>query len=175
MRGVPHEGMTRASFFFQMQPSGAARLALSASAGDAVDFTNNRRSDLLQLGPGAEIKLGRHVNVRLDHTLQQLNAPAGRIFRANLTQLRLVHHFSVRAFVRGIVQYRDITRNRELFVSPVEPETRQLFTQLLFSYKLNPQTVLFLGYSDNRLGLEGIDLLQTDRTLFLKLGYAWVV
>jgi len=28
-----------------------------------------------------------------------------------------------------------------------------VFTQFLFSYKINPQTVLFLGYSDNALGL----------------------
>jgi hypothetical protein len=48
-----------------------------------------------------------------------------------------------------------------------------VFTQILFSYKLNPQTVLFLGYSDNYFGETGIDITQTDRTFFVKLGYAW--
>jgi hypothetical protein len=60
----------------------------------------------------------------------------------------------------------------------VNPETRSLFTQLLFSYKVNPQTVVFLGYSDNRQGfltpeLTRTDLTRSDRTFFLKLGYAW--
>ena len=58
------------------------------------------------------------------------------------------------------------------------PETRTVFTQFLFSYTVNPQTVLFLGYSDNSTGLltpelDRTDLTRTDRTFFLKLGYAW--
>ncbi len=51
--------------------------------------------------------------------------------------------------------------------------TGTVFTQFLFSYKINPQTVLFLGYSDNSLGMQGIDITRTDRTFFLKIGYAW--
>lgn len=39
---------------------------------------------------------------------------------------------------------------------------------------MNPQTVVFVGYSDNRLGLGDVSLTQTDRTLFVKLGYAWL-
>ena len=35
--------------------------------------------------------------------------------------------------------------------------------------------MLFLGYSDNQLGLQGIDLTRTDRTLFFKIGYAWLL
>jgi len=48
-------------------------------------------------------------------------------------------------------------------------------TQLLFSYKLNARTVLFVGYSDNQLGLENVGLTRTDRTLFFKIGYAWIL
>jgi len=32
--------------------------------------------------------------------------------------------------------------------------------------------VLFLGYSDNYAGFDGVDLTQTDRTIFAKIGYA---
>ena len=52
--------------------------------------------------------------------------------------------------------------------------SRDLLGQFLFSYKLNPQTALLLGYSDNQLGSRGIDLTRTDRTFFLKASYAWV-
>ena len=76
------------------------------------------------------------------------------------------------------MQYQNIERNPERYDVPVARETRTLFTQLLFSYKVNPQTVLFLGYSDNARGLltaelERNDIMRTDRTFFLKLGYAW--
>jgi hypothetical protein len=39
---------------------------------------------------------------------------------------------------------------------------------------VNPQTVLLVGYSDNGSGLEDVALTRTDRTFFLKIGYAWV-
>jgi len=45
----------------------------------------------------------------------------------------------------------------------------------LFSYKLNPRTVVFVGYSDSREGNQDISLTQSNRTLFLKLGYSWVL
>jgi hypothetical protein len=53
-----------------------------------------------------------------------------------------------------------------------------VFSQLLFSYKRNPQSALFLGYSDTWRGmteptLDRVPLTQTDRTLFAKVGYAW--
>ena len=63
-----------------------------------------------------------------------------------------------------------------LFGFPVDPESRTLFNQLLFSYKLNPQTVFFLGYSDGYFGGDpSLDwLTQSDRTVFAKVGYAFV-
>jgi hypothetical protein len=80
----------------------------------------------------------------------------------------------VRSFVRAIVQYQDLERNPAMYAVPVTPDSRTMFTQFLFSYKLNPQTVLFAGYSDDRFGLEEDPLAQTNRTLFLKVGYAWL-
>jgi len=62
-----------------------------------------------------------------------------------------------------------------MYSYPVDANSRGLFTQLLFSYKINPQTVLFLGYSDNSLGARGIDLVRADRTFVLKIGYALVM
>lgn len=46
------------------------------------------------------------------------------------------------------------------------------FTQLLFAYEVNPQTVVYLGYTDARLGLEDVSLTRTGRVLLAKVGYA---
>jgi len=107
--------------------------------------------------------------------MQQLDVEGGKLFEANLSQLRLIYNFNVRTFVRGIFQWQDIERNPDLYTFEVEPTTETLFTQLLFSYKLNARTVLFAGYSDNHLGVENVDLTQTNRTFFFKIGYAWVL
>ena len=174
-QGVLYEDLDRFQLFGSMQPSGAARLSLFVDTGDTVDFQNNRPADVVVVNPAAELKLGRHLNARVDHVLQRLDVDRGRLFEANLSQLRLVYNFNVRMFVRGIFQYLDLEQDPDLFLFPVDPEIETLFTQLLFSYKLNPQTVLFLGYSDNRLGLRDISLDQTDRTFFFKVGYAFVL
>lgn len=175
-RQVLYEDMSRYEAFFSIQPSGIARFTLYTDYGDAVDFTNNQPADVFVLAPGVELKLGRHLNAKIDHQLERLDVAGGELYEANLTQLRLIYNFNVRSFVRGIFQYLDLQRNLELHDPVVRPffrtDTETFFTQLLFSYKLNPQTVLFLGYSDNRLGQPEVSLSQTDRTFFFKVGYA---
>ena len=78
-------------------------------------------------------------------------------------------------FLRAIWQYKDYRRNIELYEEEEDPETRKLFSQFLFSYKLNPQTVFFLGYSDDYYGDIETDFTQTNRTFFAKIGYAFVL
>lgn len=159
---------------FQMKPTGNLSLQFTADLGDGIDFTNSRAARIKTLTPSIEFKIGRPINVQLDHSYQTIDDEPGRVLTANLSQLRIVYQFNARIFARAIFQYLNVSRDPALYVVPVEPQTRTLFTQLLFSYKLNPQTVLFVGYSDNRLGMQNIDLTQTDRTLFLKVGYAWL-
>lgn len=48
-----------------------------------------------------------------------------------------------------------------------------------FQFRVNPQTVVFVGFSDNFRGFDQdplrVDLTQSDRTIFVKLGYAWIL
>jgi hypothetical protein len=64
-------------------------------------------------------------------------------------------------------------RDPELYTVPV-PETDGVFTgSALFAYRLNWQTVFFLGYDDNR-ALDGAEVLQPQgRQVFLKVSYAF--
>ena len=73
----------------------------------------------------------------------------------------------------AVLQYTDITRDPALYTFPTPAQTRRLFSQYLFSYKLNPQTVLRMGRSDNASGTQAIDPTRTDRTFFMKIGSAW--
>jgi len=173
--GILYEKLDGVDLFAQFQPGGAARLALLGRFSDAIDYANNQPADEQLLNPQLELKLGRHVNANLDHRFQKLDVEGGTLFEANLSQLRLVYNFSTRMFVRGIFQWLDVSRDPDLYGAPVESETETLFTQLLFSYTVNARTVLFLGYSDNQLGLEDVAMTRTDRTVFFKVGYAWIL
>jgi hypothetical protein len=162
------------SGYMEMKPVKGIWYWLYWEAGDAIDYANARAASSVLLNPSLEIGLGRHLNLNLNHTYENLTLHGERVYLANLLQARLVYNFNVRSFLRAIVQYSDIQYNPALYSFPVESREKGLFTQLLFSYKINPQTVLFLGYTDSGIGTANIDLTRTGRTFFLKLGYALV-
>ncbi len=160
--------------YAEIQPTGDLFLGLFLRISDEIDFANTQAGDVVQIEPTVRYNFGLHLRTVLSHVYQKLDVDRGNLFTANLTQLTTVYQFNVRTFLRAILQYTDIDRTPALYLSTVDDHTETLFSQLLFSYKLNPQTVLFVGYSDNSFGDQRIDLTRTDRTLFLKLGYAWV-
>ena len=186
-----YDGMHAVQFFGQMQPTGALKISLFVDVGDGIDFFNNQPADRELFLPRLEWKFGRHLNTQLDHTRQTLDVEGGELFRADLTQARFVWQFDTRTFVRAILQRQDIRRDTTLYAvcvtapasCPFAERDENWFTQLLFSFKLNPQTVMFLGYSDNRtdvlpemgIPVNSPDLVRTDRFFFLKLGYAWTL
>jgi hypothetical protein len=164
----------RQSVFMATQLSRDVYTELSVSWGESIDFSNARAADFITISPAAVFNIGRRISGRLTYSRQIFDTQQGRrIFALDLPQARLLYHFSGRSFLRAIVQYRDVARDQEQYNLPVEERERGLLSQLLFSYRINAQTVFLLGYSDNYAG-DAIDLTQTDRAVFLKLGYAWL-
>jgi Domain of unknown function (DUF5916)/Carbohydrate family 9 binding domain-like len=175
--GVYYDDLDQFGANFEMQPSGSVRFVLNVVAGDTIDYANNQQADILQANPSLELKFGRRINVTLDYSMRQLDVEGGRLFKADLTQLRLIYHFNVRTFIRGTLQYYNLKSDPSLYTGPYVPESEEetLYSEFLFSYKLNPQTVVFVGTSENRLGLPEMPMGATDRTYFIKLGYAWLL
>lgn len=174
--GVRFENMLIPRFRASFRPSAQIRLEFGGRFGDWIDFDNVRPATRVNLDSEVNLNLGRHFSAGLDYTYSTLDVEGGRLFTAHVPQGKLVWQFNTRAFIRAIAQYTDITRDLSLYDESEDyDETSQdLFLQLLFSYELNPRTVLFLGYSET--GFENQDFSRTriDRTLFLKLGYAFV-
>jgi hypothetical protein len=170
-----YEDLDSVELAAELQPGGSVKLGAYAAFSNTIDYANNRPADELLLNPTLEARIGRHLNLDLDHVRQELDVDGGKLFEANLTQLRMAYNFNTRMLVRGILQWLDIVREPALYNAPVEPSVETLFSQLLFSYKVNARTVLFLGYSDNQLAVDDTARTRTDRTFFLKLGYAWIL
>jgi hypothetical protein len=164
--------LAHAELALSISPLSGASFGLEAKMGDDVDYSNTRKARVIALGPTAAFSLGAHLNVSLSHAYERLSFEGGKIYTANLTQAEFLYNFNVRTFVRAIIQYSDLDQNPAVYSAPPEPTMRGLFTQFLFSYKINPRTVVFLGYSDNSLGLEQVDMTRLNRTFFLKLAYA---
>jgi len=160
---------------FQLRPSGSLYLWFSGTFGDQIDYTNVQAGTRVRLNPGIQYNWGRHLYMAIDHVYERLNVNAGKLYTANLSNIRLVYQFNRRAFLRTILQYADYQYNSDLYLNPRDPEYKHFFSQVLFSYKINPQTVLFLGYSDDYYGYSEIPLKQNNRTFFMKIGYALVL
>ena len=172
-----------AALNFHIRPFSGSQIGLEGVAGQALDYANSRLGRILAAGPNASFSLFRRLNLVAAHNYERLSRGGDAIYTANLSQLKMVWNFSVRAFVRAVVQYRDQKQNPAMYSLPVDSRTQGVFTQFLFSYKLNPRTVLFLGYSDNSmggvfdswLGPGRVGMTRVDRTFFLKVGYAWQI
>ena len=155
-------------------PTGSLVLVLSGDFGETIDYDNVRQGRQVTLEPYVEYKWGRHLELELSHTYQKMNVDEGHLYTANISRLRAVYQFNVRSFLRAILQHTDYWKDPDLYYDEVNAEEQYLTSQILFSYKVNPQTVLFIGYSDFHLGDQDVSLTQVDRTVFVKIGYAWV-
>jgi hypothetical protein len=159
------------SAFFR--PTSYLSVGLDVEKGDAIDFDEVRPADELVIFPRIRLTPGRHFEADLRATRQRLDVEGGTLFTADLIELRLVYQINSRALVRAIVQFQEIERDPELHSEPVEPTTDELFGQLLFSYKLDARTAVWVGYTGNYLDEANSGLTETGNTLFFKLSYAW--
>jgi hypothetical protein len=140
---------------------------------DQIDYANTQLGKRFQLNPSTELLLGLHLKLELNHTWEILDVDDGRLYTANSSYLKLTYQFTERMFLRAILQNIDYKRNESLYIDEVNSRSQNLFSQILFSYKINPRTVFFLGYSDNYYADQDVDFIQTNRTLFTKLGYSF--
>lgn len=155
-------------------PRANLRLSTLIRVEDIVDFANTRLGRSKRIGPSINYRWGKHLELDLDHTLQQFDVDGGRLFTANLTDLRTTYQFSARSFLRFTLQYTDNKRNQDLYLSPVQARSKQLTTQLLYSYRFSAATRFFIGYSDAGFQNDSYDSIEkTNRTVFAKFSYAW--
>lgn len=161
--------------FFNFRPTGDLTASLGLQYGPGVDYDAVRAGRVLAVTPGATINVGRHFYLQLDHTFERLSRDGAWLYRANLSQARLIYQFTNRFFARAILQRTLIDRNIALYGPGYDARDDELFGQYLLSYKVNPQTMVFVGYSDTREGLDWQARDMRDRTFFVKLGYALVI
>ena len=162
-----------AQYFVQFDPHRRfPRISVQGRLGQSIDFANAR------VGTGASVNLAATLRPidRLTFDLignrEWLNFHGGRVYTATVERLKTTYSFSAKSLVRVIGQY--VTTNREpaLYTFPVPRHSGQFNGSVLYSYKLNWQTVLYLGYGDDRILTAQNDLFRADRSLFFKVSYA---
>ena len=166
---------SRLGFDGSFQPKSGIELGTGFAMGDSIDFSNTKIADRTGAYAFAVINLGQHLSMRLNHSFRKLNRDGGNVFVANQSDLRFSYQFNIRQRLRLALINTTVNRNPDLYDFEVDSHSRSLGTQLIYSYKVNPKTLLFLGYSDSGTEDQNIDLTKTNRTFFAKFSYAWKI
>jgi hypothetical protein len=150
----------------QIDPSRRfTRITVFGTGGQQIDFSSHR------VGRGASIGIEPTVRpvdkLTLDLLLNRewLDVGGERQYTADVQRLKATYSFSAKSLLRVITQYAPTD-------FPGQHEGAFLGS-VLYSYKLNWQTVLFVGYGDDRLLMETTNKLEpSDRSFFFKVSYA---
>jgi uncharacterized protein DUF5916 len=170
---------SRLVYLVSTQPSRfLSQLFAQGTLGGEVDFDNVRTGTGANLVLGLSLRPTDHLELSFNFGRRFLDVdlPSGdhpRLFTAKVDRLRATYNFTARCFFRGIVQYVATTRDPSLYLDSVEPRSANLAASFLFAYKLNWQTVLFVGYGDEAALEETGDLRRSKRDFFLKVSYAY--
>lgn len=164
----------------RFQPTADISLEWNMNFGDSIDYYHSRAAKKVNLRPEIDVNFGKHLKFSSNYSFTRMSVNDQELYTTNTLESRLTYQFNTRMFLRSIVQFADIRQNQDMYEDAIDPKYQSIFSQLLFSYKVNPRTVLFLGYSDNYRSAntyDGMmyDLTQADRTIFFKVGYAWLM
>ncbi len=166
------EQFNQVSIGFQPLPN--LRLSTLLRYEDVVDFSNTQLGNSTRYQPSIDYQFGKHLEFSLSHTLQQFNVEGGRLFTANLTNLRTTYQFDAKSFIRFTLQNTDTKRDASLYINAVQEKNTRLTTQLLYSYRFTAATRFFIGYSDSSFQDDQYTSLEpTSRAVFAKFSYAW--
>ncbi len=164
------------SFYTELTPRSGLSVGGFVRKGDQIDYANTRLADVINIEPWVNMNIGKGIDARISHSYQHLSRDGGDLVTARLTDLRLSWQLNLRQRLRLSAIWQDIERDLALYTEPerFDAHSRDLGLQFIYSYKINPRTALYAGYSDGRFANDQVSgLFAYDRTIFMKLGYAW--
>lgn len=163
------------SLYMETRPNPYVFFNTFVRTGDQIDFANNRLGEQLYTESQLDMNLGKHTQVRLRHTYSDLDVEGAQLFTARLSDIRVTYQFDARQFVRLIGAYTNIHRNPDNYQAEVKPLTRSFGVQLLYSYKLNPLSKFFVGIASSGIQQAPLQqLTEAEKSVFMKLSYAWL-
>jgi hypothetical protein len=164
---------TYGTFYAQIDPNRRfTRIIVQGRAGDSIDYENGRVGRGATLGVSGIVRPTDRLELALDTNREWLDARGSRVFLAQVERLKTTYSFSAKSLLRVIGQYVSTTRDPSQYVRSVDRHEGGFNGSILYSYKINWQTVLFAGYGDDRVLTPENRLLKADRSLFLKVSYA---
>ena len=170
----------RPRLILQASPSRAiSNLDLTILTGQEIDFANAREGTGTNVSFAGTWRPENHTTISANVGVRWLDVDAGaagkgRLFTAQVERVRAVYMINARTFVRLIAQYQQTESDPALYTYPVDPKTANLGLSGLFAYKLNWQTVFYVGYGDQSEFIGVSDkMAKSGQQAFAKVSYAF--
>ncbi len=153
-------------------------VTVNGTNGQEIDFANARPGTGSTVNASAILNPTNHLNLMLNQVQSWVNVgdAAGvsrQLFIARVSRVRGTYTFTSRMFVRATAQYVSTSRDTGLYLFHTSAKSGTLTGQVLVSYKLNWQSVLFVGYGDDRMLSTEDRFEKVDRQFFVKVSYAF--
>ena len=167
------------AYFVQFSPSRAVkRIGVDGALGQEIDFANGRPGRGATVNLSATLQPSDALELSLIENTRLLNvddaaAVSRHLFTQRVSRVKGIYMFTPRMFVRIIGQYVSTVRDPSLFLDAVDARSGAFSGSALFAYKINWQSVMFVGYGDDRQLSNQNRLEKLDRQFFVKLSYAF--
>jgi hypothetical protein len=155
------------------------QVSVDGVVGQEIDVANARLGRGSSLNAYARVNPTDHVEIEAIQNQRVLHVDDGagidrRLFVSRVSRLRGTYMFTASFFVRVIGQYVSTSRDPLLYAAEVDARSSTLSASALVAYKINWQSVLFVGYGDDReYALDTDRLHPASRQFFVKLSYAF--
>ena len=141
-------------------------IQLDGVAGERIDYAGGRVGTGARLNLSGTGRLTDHLELQLRTSREWLDLDEGRLFDAQIDWVKATYTFSPRSLVRAIAQQSTIERTGSA-------RDRRFSLSGLYAYKLNWQTVFFVGYGDSSITADTGALTLDARSVFMKVAYAF--
>jgi hypothetical protein len=170
-------GRRRFGYIANFSPSRKVTfVGVDGTLGEEIDFANARPARGATINLSANVQPTDHLELALLENLRYIDADApgsARVLTQRVSRMKGTYTFTSRMFVRAIGQYVATTRDPRLFLTSVSERAGTFSGSALFAYKINWQSVMFVGYGDERELSDARRLERSDRQFFIKLSYAF--
>lgn len=158
----------------RVKPHADMEVGLDTDIGERLDYANTRLAEQQRVDPFLSWKLSKKLRLYLSGTHVDLDTREGQwILDANMLDAQLTWQFHDRGSFSVMVQQQDILRNQDAYLQTVESHTHEVGHELMYSWQVNPQTEISVGFSDAYAdNVEFSALAEPNRNWFMRLGYA---
>jgi hypothetical protein len=156
------------------RPTGNLQLGAYAQVGTMIDLDAVETGRRTQVEFWGNANVGRGIAMDWDLIRQAMHRDGGTAFEATVLNAGGSWQFDPRQRLRLTLQGSDVKRDVALYADPIEARSRDWAAQAVYSYKVNPRTVVYAGASYGAFMDDDHPALFGDtRSVFLKLSYGF--